>query len=480
MIHATSIFAVLTCQVLLQGAADAYRANQAGRASEGLKLWPSGPFDPLGLAEDPDSLTELKAKETKNGRLAIMSMLAYAVQVIVPGEGPAENWAACTAHALGANGLSLALMGQITPSPVAMFAPCGHNAAEFSAWYGSDCSEWLDPERPTSVYVTGVYPGDYRWGIADLGADQITLDPYRKAERIHACWALLDIMGCLAPEILAKFTGSQLSGPAWFQTGAEIFKESRVNHASNPSLIHATSIFAVLTCRVLLQGAADAYRVNQAGRASEGLKLWSGGPFDPLGLAEDLDSLTELKAKETKNGRLAIISMLAYAVQVIVPGEGPAENWAACTAHALGANGLSLALMGQVTPSPLAIFAAYGHNAAEFSASYGSVCSEWLDPERPTSVYLTGLYPGDYRWGTADLGADQITLEQYRKAERIHARWALLDIMGCLALEVLAKFTSSQVSGPAWFQTGAEIFQEGRPNHASNPSLIHATSILPS
>ena len=98
--------------MLLQGAADAYRANQAGRASEGLKLWPGGPFDPLGLDEDPDSLTELKAKETKNGRLSIMSMLAYAVQVIVPGEGPAENWAACTAHVLGANGLSLALMGQ--------------------------------------------------------------------------------------------------------------------------------------------------------------------------------------------------------------------------------------------------------------------------------------------------------------------------------------------------------------------------------
>ena len=194
--------------MLLQAAADAYRANEAGRASEGLKLWPGGPFDPLGLAEDLDSLTELKAKETKNGRLAIMSMLAYAVQVIVPGEGPAETRAACTAHALGANGLSLALMGQVTPSPLAIFAACGHNAAELSAWYGFDCSEWLVLERPTSVYVTGVYPGDYGWGTADLGAGQITMEQYRKAKLIHARWALLDIMGCLALEILAKFTCS--------------------------------------------------------------------------------------------------------------------------------------------------------------------------------------------------------------------------------------------------------------------------------
>ena len=82
------------------------------------------------------------------------------------------------------------------------------SAAKFSAWYGSDCSEWLDPERPTSVCLTGVYPGDYRWGTADFGADQITLEQYRKAKLIHARWALLDIMGCLALEIVAKFTGS--------------------------------------------------------------------------------------------------------------------------------------------------------------------------------------------------------------------------------------------------------------------------------
>ena len=89
-------------------------------------------------------------------------MLAYVVQVIVAGERPAGNWAACSAHPLGTNGLSLALMGRFAPSPMAMLAACGHNAAEFSAWYGSDCSEWPDPERPNSVYLTHVYHGDYR------------------------------------------------------------------------------------------------------------------------------------------------------------------------------------------------------------------------------------------------------------------------------------------------------------------------------
>lgn len=95
-----------------------------------------------------------------------------------------------------------------------------------------------------------------------------------------------------------------------------------------------------------------------------------------------------------------------------------------------------------------------------------------LDINTDVPSYMNGTLAGDYGFDPLKLGADG-KIEQYRVAEVIHARWAMLAIPGIVIPEALG------VPGGVWTETGKVFLdgETGRPEILGNPYIFTAIEV---
>ncbi|CAA6660234.1 unnamed protein product [Spirodela intermedia] len=120
---------------------------------------------------------------------------------------------------------------------------------------------------------------------------------YQAYELIHARWAMLGAAGFIIPEAFNKFGANCGPEAVWFKTGALLLDGNTLNYFGKNIPSTSSSPFAA----EIVLDLED--------------KLHPGGPFDPLGLANDPDQAALLKVKEIKNGRLAMFAMLGFFLQ---------------------------------------------------------------------------------------------------------------------------------------------------------------------
>ena len=141
-----------------------------------------------------------------------------------------------------------------------------------------------------------------------------------------------------------------------------IFEVYGLNYMCAPVLVRAQSILALLACQLVPMGAIEVCRVigDPFGGRDLDVVCPGGKWFNPLGLADDPDVAAELKVKEIRSGRLAMLCKFGYYMQAAVTGQGPVENWASHIADPFAVDRLTLEIVTQSTPS-VAMFAAAGN-----------------------------------------------------------------------------------------------------------------------
>uniref|UniRef100_A0A803NIB0 Chlorophyll a-b binding protein, chloroplastic n=1 Tax=Cannabis sativa TaxID=3483 RepID=A0A803NIB0_CANSA len=188
----------------------------------------------------------------------------------------------------------------------AKFRSLALKARQQSLWYGEERPRWLGPiPYDYPHYLTGELPGDYGFDIAGLSKDPLAFQKYFNNTAKYLI---------TTNTVIAANWGRYTRLP--WHPRTPLSRKPRSNSHCN------------------LPGHLDEYARYCGIEALEPLGIYlpgdinypGGALFDPLNLSKDPEAFEELKVKEIKNGRLAMVAWLGFYTQAAFTGKGPLQN----------------------------------------------------------------------------------------------------------------------------------------------------------
>ncbi|KAM7464746.1 hypothetical protein LguiA_032867 [Lonicera macranthoides] len=189
-----------------------------------------------------------------------------------------------------------------------------------------------DPERPIwfpgstpPPWLDGSLPGDFGFDPLGLGSDPETLKWNQQAELVHCRWAMLGAAGIFIPEFLTKI--GILNTPSWYTAGEQEYFTDKttlfivelvmIGWAEGRRWADIIKPGCVNTDPIFPNNKLTGTDVGYPGG------LW----FDPLGWGSGSpEKIKELRTKEIKNGRLAMLAVMGAWFQANYTGTGPIDN----------------------------------------------------------------------------------------------------------------------------------------------------------
>jgi len=139
-----------------------------------------------------------------------------------------------------------------------------------------------------------------------LGENAGNLKRFQESEVIHGRWAMLGVAGCLGAELLGQGD--------WYSAPLPLLQGGKATYFGAEVPFDLGTLAAI---EFAAMAGAESFR----GNAEPEKRVYPGGAFDPMGMSKG--NVEELKVKEIKNGRLAMIAFLGFVAQHQATGKSP-------------------------------------------------------------------------------------------------------------------------------------------------------------